>query len=78
MAIRDMKYNIVQKGTNYPLTWDNRAIDFDSEDEAVNFADVAGIRLGVDGDIKHQILYYDGGYISGQEALTNLWRERRD
>ena len=27
-------------------------------------------------DIKKQILYYDGGYISGQEALTKLLRGR--
>ena len=76
MAIRGMNYNIVQRETNYPLTWDDKAIDFDSEAEAVHFADECGIRLGVDADIKHQILYYDGGYISGAEALTLFLEER--
>ena len=76
MAIRDMKYNIVQRETNYPLTWDDKAIDFGSEDEAAHFANECGIRLGVDAEIKHQILYYDGGYISGAEALTLLLNER--
>ena len=77
MAIRGMNYNIVQKKTNYPLTWDDRAIDFGSEDEAAHFANECGIRLGVEADIKHQILYYDGGYISGAEALTLMLEGRR-
>ena len=76
MAIRGMNYNIVQKKTNYPLTWNDRAIDFGSEDEAAHFANECGIRLGVEADIKHQILYYDGGYISGAEALTLFLEER--
>lgn len=73
---RDMKYNIVQRETGYPLTWDDKAIDFDTESEAYHFAVTAGIRLGLDADIKKQILYYDGGYISGREALTKLMEER--
>jgi hypothetical protein len=77
MAIRGMNYNIVQKKTNYPLTWNDRAIDFGSEDEAAHFANECGIRLGVEADIKHQILYYDGGYISGAEALTLMLEERQ-
>jgi hypothetical protein len=76
MAIRGMNYNIVQRETNYPLTWDDKAIDFGSEAEAVHFANEFGIRLGVDAEIKHQILYYDGGYISGAEALTLFLEER--
>ena len=72
MAIKEMKWHIVQRETEYPLTWDDRAIEFDSESEAYHFAHEASIRLGSEADIKHQILYYDGGYISGQEALTKL------
>lgn len=77
MAIRGMNYNIVQKKTNYPLTWNDKAIDFGSEDEAAHFANECGIRLGVEAEIKKQILYYDGGYISGAEALTLMLEERR-
>lgn len=76
MAIREMKWYIVQRETEYPLTWDDRAIEFETESEAYHFAHEANIRLGTDADIKKQILYYDGGYISGQEALTKLLRGR--
>jgi hypothetical protein len=76
MAIRGMNYNIVQRETNYPLTWDDKANDFGPEAEAAHFANECGIRLGVDAEIKHQILYYDGGYISGAEALTLFLEER--
>ena len=76
MAIRGMNYNIVQRETNYPLTWDDKAIDFGSEAEAAHFANECGIRLGVDADFKHQIIYYDGGYISGAAALTLFLEER--
>ena len=76
MTTRTMKYNIVEKSTGNPLTWDGKAIDFDTESEAYHFAVTADIRLGLDADIKHQILYYDGGHISGGEALTALLEER--
>lgn len=76
MSARTMKYHIVEKDTGNPLTWDDKAIEFDTESEAYHFAVTADIRLGLDADIKHQILYYDGGYITGREALTAFLEER--
>lgn len=74
MAEKVMKWYIVQRETNYPLTWEDKAIEFDTESEAYHFSQVAGVRLGMDADIKKLILYYDGGYISGQDALTSYMR----
>ena len=73
--MRDMTYNIINKELNAPLCWDDKAIDFESEAEATAFALAAGIDLKEEAEIKYQILYYDGGYISGKEALKLLNEE---
>lgn len=73
--MRDMTYNIMNKELNVPLCWDGKAIDFESEAKATVFALVAGIDLKKEAEIKHQILYHDGGYISGKEALKLLNEE---
>lgn len=64
--IRPMKWHIYNP-ENLPLCWDDAAIDFDSESEAQAFAD-AHPEIG-EYVIKEDILYYDGGYISGAEVI---------
>ena len=73
--MRDMTYNIMNKKLNAPLCWDDRAIDFESEAEATAFALTAGINLKEEAEIRYQIFYYDGGYISGKEAFRLLNEE---
>lgn len=65
--IRPMKWHIYQKETNYPCVWDDKAIDFDTKEEAERFA----IKYLEEEEfyIKEDILYYDGNYISAKEII---------
>ena len=72
--MRGIKFNIIQNETDYPLTWEDQMIDFDTEEEAREFAALANIDLSTDAYIKESIYFYDGGYITGTEA-TRLYRE---
>ena len=82
--MREMKWHIID-GNNNPLCWEcdgwesERAIEFDSEEEAkdflamifLNYPDfrLSGVR------IIESILYYDGGYVSGAEAKRLMMEE---
>lgn len=70
--MRGMSYNIMNKELNIPLCWDEQALDFETEDAAKEFAEYCGIVIGEEAEIKPQILFYDGGYINGEEILKGL------
>lgn len=70
-------YNI----NHEPLCWDDKALEFNTKEEAEEFIAICKkLDLGIFDDneiqfsIKHDILYYDGGYIKGDLFLliTNL------
>lgn len=68
--VRPMKWHIYhdeQNGEAFPLCWDGMAIEFNSEDEARKFAEDHP-EIGTDWFVKEDILYYDGGYITGFAA----------
>ena len=70
--MREMKYHIFNENKR-PLCWGDRAIEFNSEFEAIDFLKALrriypDFKI-VDAEIKEVILYYDGGYISGREAM---------
>ena len=64
--IRPIKWHIYQNGTDCPLTWNDKAIDFETEQEAKQFAAKYLIEED-DFYIKEDILYYDGNYITVEE-----------
>lgn len=67
--IRPMKWHIFQKGTDYPLVWDDKVIEFDTEEEAQRFAnDYFNEEELTNIYIKECIFYYDGGYITALEV----------
>ena len=82
--MKDMKWHIVD-GDNYPLCWDydgwesERAIEFDSELEAIGFLKIIRHKYPdfkiYDAQIIKSILYYDGGYVSGAEAKRLMVEE---
>lgn len=68
--IRLMRWHIYHDENEegaFPLCWDGMAIEFSSENEAKKFAEDHP-EIGTDYFIKEDILYYDGGYITGQAA----------
>ena len=83
----DMKWHIVD-GNNNPLCWEydgwesERAIEFESEEEAKDFLAMVflnypNFRLnGV--RIVESILYYESGYVSGAEAKRLMEEELND
>ena len=66
MSIRPMHWHILYMG--YPLTWEDRLLDFPSKEEAITFFqlcksfDLISEELS-DVEIEENIYYYDGGYI---------------
>lgn len=66
MNIRPMHWHILYMG--YPLTWEDKLLDFSSEEEAITFFqlcksfDLISEELS-DVEIKENIYYYDAGYI---------------
>lgn len=66
MSIRPMRWHIIYMG--YPLTWEDKLLEFPSEEEAIAFFqlcksfDLVFEELS-DVEIKESIYYYDTGYI---------------
>lgn len=73
MAIRDMTWNIFNKETGQVLTWEEKAIDFASEESAKAFLALNGEIVDT-AEVKQGILYYDGGYIS-ESDLVHIWQQ---
>lgn len=73
MAVRDMTWNIFNKETGQVLTWEEKAIDFASEESAKAFLALNG-ELVDTAEVKQGILYYDGGYIS-ESDLVHIWQQ---
>lgn len=82
--MREMKWHLYND--NYePLCWENdnweseKLIDFDSIEEAINFWELTQKHypeIGKDiSRVKQDINYYNGGYISGAEALKLMTEE---
>lgn len=67
MSVRPMKWHIYNE-EGYALCWDNMAIDFETEVEAKTFAKANVKDVGLY-EIKKDILYNDGGYISCQKVI---------
>lgn len=71
--MRDMKYHIINKETSEPLTWDDKALEFDSEEEAqkvLDYLKVAEPRIvDAEAEVKKCILFYDGGYINFKDII---------
>ena len=82
--MRELKWHIVD-GDNNPLCWEyegwesERAIEFDSEEEAKDFLKMVLLNypnFKMNGArIVESILYYDGGYISGTRAVELMMEE---
>lgn len=74
-GVRDMKWHIwSSKLEEYPLCWEDKALEFDTEADARSFLEYA-IRASEHNEefykdvvVSESILYYDGGYIDA----TNL------
>lgn len=75
--VRGMKYHIYEtkEGIN-PLYWDDKALEFDTIESACRFLcdlfkivkDTNEEEIYKNATVKHDILYYDGGYLDA----TNL------
>ena len=80
MSIRTMHWHILYM--DYPLTWEDKLLDFPSEEEAVAFFqlcksfDLISEELS-DVEIKENIYYYDGGYIN-MTGKTIIYDEKKD
>lgn len=64
--IRPMKWHIYHdenKDGAFPLCWESMAIEFDSEENALQFAKEHP-EIGSEYFVKENILYHDGGYIT--------------
>ena len=69
--IRPMRWHIYhdeEDGAAFPLCWGDMAIEFMSEEEACKYGEDHVDEIGTDWFVKEDILYYDGGYITGQAA----------
>ena len=59
--IRPMKWHILNKSTGADK---DRAIEFNTQEEALNFLNSIGDpEMVKEAEIKQNILYYDGGYV---------------
>lgn len=66
--MRFMHWNIYNAENGQVLTWDDKAIDFKTKEDAVDFVNHSfGIDIE-DTKIEEGILYYDGGYIPYEEV----------
>lgn len=75
--VRGIKYHIYEtkEGVN-PLCWDDKALEFDTIESACRFLcdlfeivkDTNEEEIYKNASVKHDILYYDGGYLDA----TNL------
>ena len=80
MSMRFMHWHITYM--DYPLTWDNKLLDFPSEEEAITFFqlcksfDLISEEL-CDVEIKENIYYYDTGYID-MTGKTIIYDEEKD
>lgn len=65
MAIRPMKWHILNKSTGAPAVDEKgRAIEFNTQEGALNFLNSIGDpEMVKEAEIKQDILYYDGGYV---------------
>lgn len=72
-GIRPMKWHIYNKEDHAVLTWDDKAIEFDSEEKAESFLKLVDRNMP-EGEaiIKEDILYYDGGYIDIEDILEGF------
>ena len=75
--VRDMKYHIYEtRDCVNPLCWDEKALEFDTIESACRFLcdffeivkDTGEAEIYENATVKHDILYYDGGYLNA----TNL------
>lgn len=73
MAVREKTWNIYNKETGQVLTWEDKAIDFASEESAKAFLALNG-ELVDTAEVTQNILYYDGGYIS-ESDLVHIWQQ---
>ena len=68
----------------YPLCWDDRALEFDTKDQALEFFHSAIETCSSDDDfwkdniIDEDILYYDGGYINASNMVAWYHPEKCD
>ena len=78
--VNDMKWHIYDTEHNHaPLCWDDQALEFDIEEDAINFLYSAiDNTLGTDDSacfatafIKKDILYYDGGYLDATGLILS-------
>ena len=75
--VRDMKWHIYNMN-NEPLCWDDKALDFDTEQDARRFIDSVNNEIN-DEDfsednfvIIEDILYYDGGYLNASGFIVEV------
>ena len=63
--IRPMKWHILNKSTGALAVDDkDRAIEFNTQEEALNFLNSIGDpEMVKEAEIKQNILYYEGGYV---------------
>ena len=74
---RNKKWHIWNNSNKeYPLCWDDRALEFDTKDQALEFLHSAIETCSFDDDfwkhnfIDEDILYYDGGYINASNMVA--------
>lgn len=69
--IKEMKWHIYHKITREPLCWGEKALEFDTKEDAENF--LGSVILNFLGnvedfdkntEIKEDVLYYDNGYLN--------------
>ena len=74
-GIRDMKYHIYNElYPDQPLCEDGKALEFDTEEDAIFFMESIMKNTGFDmhgAYVVADILYYDGGYIDGTGCFIN-------
>ena len=80
MSTRLMRWHITYM--DYPLTWDNKLLDFPSKEEAIAFFQLCKSFELVfeelsDVEIKESIYYYDTGYID-MTGKTIIYDEEKD
>lgn len=65
MAIRPMKWHILNKSTGAPAVDEkDRAIEFNTQEGALNFLNsIDDPEMVKEAEVKQGILYYDGGYV---------------
>ena len=67
--MKDMKWYIFNPNEE-PLCWDEKALEFDTKEDAEVFLKSADIPME-EVSIENCIFYYDGGYLNASNLIIN-------